>query len=161
MDGRKAMLAGAPPEAFRVRPVGPRFELPKEFAVRFGEMPSGDSMLSPDKIEVRTDGLEFNVALIYARPVGNALAVRASFLNQLPSSNNSSFVMTDETGNILASKILSRKDESVGLLLPAAAMETKTESPVPAASLISAPSRNPEATVQGVSRSGPSNVAEK
>ena len=119
MDGGKALLVGASPEVFRVRSVGPNFELPKKFAVRFYELSSGGQLMSPDKIEVRTDGLEFDVVLKYPRPVENVLTVRAAYLDQLPSSYNSSFVMTDETGNIFSTKVLSRMDESVELTLPA------------------------------------------
>jgi hypothetical protein len=121
MDGGKTLLAGAPPGAFQVREVGPGFELPKEFAARFYETSSGGMALSPDKVEVRTDGLEYDVVLTYPRPAGNALAVRAVFLEQLPALYNSSFVMTDENGNVFATKVLSRQDESIGLKLPAAA----------------------------------------
>lgn len=47
MDGGKTLLTGAPPEAFRIREVGPSFELPKEFSTRFYETSSGGAALSP------------------------------------------------------------------------------------------------------------------
>jgi hydrogenase/urease accessory protein HupE len=156
MDGGKALLAGAPPDAFRIREVGPSFELPKEFATRFYETSSGGVALVPDKIEVRTDGLEFDVVLEYPRPAGNALAVRAVFLEQMPSMYNSSFILTDENGNIFASKLLSRRDESAGMTLPAAATATEpatvgTTLPATATNSI-APVKNPAVTAQSVSQ---------
>lgn len=149
MDGGKTLLAGAPSGAFQVREVGPSFALPKEFAVRFYETSSGGAALSPDKVEVRTDGLEYNVVLEYPRPAGNALSVRAVFLEQLPLSDNSAFVLTDENGNMLATKILSRRDESIGLTLPA----------VPVTTVQPVLKTNLPTTVAAVGNSAPSNTS--
>ncbi len=155
-DGGKALLEGAPPDAFRVRSVGPSLELPKEYAARFYELSSGGVLMSPDKIEVRTDGLEFDVVLKYSRPARNALTVRAVFLDRLPASGNSSFVMTDEIGNIFSTKVLSAKDESVELTLPAiAALGTafvETAGPAPATNLVS------PAPVATVNNAAPANT---
>ncbi len=131
MEGGQTLLAGAPPEAFRVRTVGPAAELPSEFASRFFELSSGDKPLSADKVTVRTDGLEFALALNFPRPAGNALAVRAEFLKQLPSNLTSAFVMTDEVGNIFAGKVLSPRDAALMLTLPT--VGTPAEIPVTAA----------------------------
>lgn len=146
MEGGKTLLAGAPPEVFRVRTVGPAAELPKEFATRFYEVSIGDKTLAPDTIAVRSDGLEFAVLLKFLRPAGNALAVRAVFLDKLPSKLTSSFVMTDEVGNIFAGKVLSRGDAAIGLTLPTVVTaETAVVESAP-----SVPAKNPVATAQPV-----------
>jgi hydrogenase/urease accessory protein HupE len=121
MDGGMALLHDAPPAAGQVRLVGPGYLLPGEFAGSFFEVSSGDKAMSPNKIEVRTDGLEFNILLEYRRPAENTLDVRANYISRLPSSFKSSFVMTDELGNILATKLFAHENVSVSLSLPAAA----------------------------------------
>ena len=107
------------------------------------------AIVNDDRLEIAlTVGLEVDVVLKFPRQAGNALAVRAVFLDQLPADFNSSFVMTDESGNIFAAKVLSRKDAAVGLTLPALVTATETEV---VGSVPSAPAKNPVATAQPVS----------
>jgi hypothetical protein len=132
MEAGKTLLQGAPPEAFRTRDVGPSYALPGEFAPRFFEVASGGTALSPDKVEARTDGLEFNIVLTYPRPAGNAMAVNAVYVAVLPSGAKSAFVMTDEMGNILATRIVSQENHAFEVALPVAAAVTETILSAPA-----------------------------
>ena len=119
MDGGTALLKDAPPGAFQVRTVQPNFSLPLERGAQLYEVTAGGIVLSPNKVEVRTDGLEFNFLLEYPRPAGNVLGLRAVFIHTLPSSFKSSFVMTDEMGNILGSSFLSQQENTFAVTLPA------------------------------------------
>ena len=123
------LLEGQPPDAFRPRPVGPGFALPKDFAVTLFELSSGNAALLPNKLEVRTDGLEFNFALEYPRPVTNEFGVRANYLTRLPSLLKSSFVLTDENGNILATRVVKQGDGAFERALPAGAGAAVTGQP--------------------------------
>jgi hypothetical protein len=146
MDGGKALLQGAPPEAFQLREVGPGFVLPGEFAARFFSVASGGSVLSPGKVEVRTDGLEFDIVLTYLRPAGSTLAVNATYVAVLPAAAKSAFVMTDEMGNVLATRILSQENHSFEVALPAATVAPVTTPAVaestPAPVAVSVPQPN-------------------
>jgi hypothetical protein len=137
MEGGAMLLKGAPDGAFQSRQVGPSFPLPAEFAPRFFSVTSGGTALSPDKVEVRTDGLEFSIVVEYPRPAGSALAVNAVYVAALPSSYKSAFVMTDEMGNILATRVLTQAAHAFELALPAATIAPETTPAVPA--IIAAP----------------------
>jgi hypothetical protein len=146
MDGGATLLKGAPDGAFQNRPVGPAFALSKDYASRFFEIASGGTALLPDRVEVRTDGLEFSIVLEYPRPAGSALAINAVYVATLPSSGKSAFVMTDELGNILATRILSQENHSFQLALPEAVAVTESNSPTsamtPARAAVSIPQTN-------------------
>src|ERR1035437_3722211 len=65
--------------------------------------------------ESRPRGRRANVA---TRRAG-VLGLRAVFIHTLPSSFKSSFVMTDEMGNILGSSFLSQQENTFAVTLPA------------------------------------------
>lgn len=160
MDGGAALLKGAPEGAFQNRTVGPSFPLSQEFAARFFQVASGGVALPPDKVEVRTDGLEFNVVLEYPRPAGSALRVDAVYLTALPASNPSAFVMTDELGNILATRVLSQENHSFEVALPMATVAetipaTAPISPAAMATII--PQTNDEPAIVPAAAAAPPN----
>ncbi len=128
MDGGTTLLKGAPDGAFQNRPVGPMFPLPKEYAPRFFEVASGGIALLPEKVAVRTDGLEFDIVLAYPRPEVRTLAVDAAYVTALSASYKSAFVMTDELGNILATRVLTRENHTLEVVLPAVALLPETNS---------------------------------
>ena len=131
-DGGATLLKDVPEGAFQNRPVGPAFPLPKEFATRLFEVASDGAALVPNKVEVRTDGLEFNLVLEYPRPAGSALAINAVYVTTLPASYKSAFVMTDELGNVLATRVLSQENHAFEVALPAATVAVETIPSAPA-----------------------------
>lgn len=130
-EGGAMLLKGAPAGAFQNRTAGPSFPLAKEFAPRFFELASGGAALSPGQVEVRTDGLEFSIVVEYPRPAGSALAINAVYAATLPAAYQSAFVMTDELGNILATRVLTREAHSFEVALPSAVVAAET---IPSAS---------------------------
>ena len=162
MDGGATLLKDVPEGAFQNRPVGPAFPLPKEFATRLFAVASDGAALVPNKVEVRTDGLEFNLVLEYPRPAGSALAINAVYVTTLPASYKSAFVMTDELGNILATRVLSQENHAFEVALPAATVATEAipsaPATTPAPAAVSIPQTNLAPAIAAATVAPPANT---
>jgi hypothetical protein len=118
MEGGAALLHDAPSGAFQNRPDGPAFQLPLEYTSRLFFISNASTAIAPSRVDVRTDGLEFDFTIEYPQPAGNVLVVDAAFVNILPAAYKLAFVMTDEMGNILAARVLTREAHVFELALP-------------------------------------------
>ena len=154
-EGGLQLLAGAPPDAFRIRTVEAGCLVSGEYGEKLFQVTVAGAELKPRKVTVRTDGLEFDILLEYARPPGNPLGLRALYVAQLPGGFKSSFVLQDELGTVLDSRMLAEQNDAFEVLLPAPASPpaeiTKAISPappVPAVNVAKATANAPPARVR-------------
>jgi hypothetical protein len=134
MEAGAILLEGQPREASLNRPVGRGFALPKDFAARLFEISADNAPLAPNKTEVRSDGLECNFLLEYPQPPTNALAVKANYVSYLPAALRSSFIVTDENGNIFFTREVKQGDSAFAFTLPPAMPASATPPPAAAPS---------------------------
>lgn|GEM_PF-196447 len=152
MERGAALLQGAPSGAFQTRPVGPFFPLSLEFAARFFEVFSGGAPWLPRRVGVRTDGLEWDLVIEYPRPAGGALEVNAVYAAELGAAAPSAFVMTDDRGNILATRVVSRENHSFDITLPVVSGVAPTVLPARSDTALSVP---PPGTAAGIAPAAP------
>jgi hypothetical protein len=119
MDGGKTLLDGAPAEAFQNRAAGQGSMLPSAFAAKIFSTTGDGVALAAGKIVARTDGLEFVIVAEYPRPAGGVFGLDAIYVERLPQTIKSSFVLMNENGNISASRVLKADDHAFEFPLPA------------------------------------------
>ncbi len=139
-EAAKVFLNDGPPEVLRAGLMQIAYPFPAQNAPRLFEIKAAGNPLTPTKTTVRSDGLEFNFELIYPRPDGGVLHLRATYLNELQHVAKGSLVVADEYSATLAAKLLASGDDSLEITLPSptAANET-TASPVEIAPVSPAP----------------------
>lgn len=117
-EAAKTFLNDGPPEVTRSGLMQIAYAYPAGNAARLFEIKSGNTALAPTKATVRSDGLEFDFELIYPRPAGGTLRLRAAYLNELHQAGKGSLAVADESGATLAARLLASGDDTLEITLP-------------------------------------------
>ncbi len=89
-----------------------------EVAARIYEVRAGGKPLAAEKLTAFTEGLETLFIVVYPRPDGGVLDLRALFFNGIEPMKTGAFVAEDESGMQLGSALLSRRNDSIQVPLP-------------------------------------------
>ena len=118
-EAAKVFLNQGPEEVRHAGHMEMVFPLPPESAARIFELKSGDTILTPLKTTVRSDGLEYVFGFIYP-PTGSApLHFNARYLNESPKLTKGALVVVNENDTMLVGKILSLEDHQIDFTPPA------------------------------------------
>ena len=118
-EAAKVFLNQGPEEVRHAGHMEIVFPLPPESAARIFELKSGDTILTPLKTTVRSDGLEYVFGFIYP-PTGSApLHFNARYLDKSPKLTKGALVVVNENDTMLVGKILSLEDHQIDFTPPA------------------------------------------
>ena len=118
-EAAKVFLNQGPEEVRHAGHMEIVFPLPPESAARIFELKSGDTLLTPLKTTVRSDGLEYVFGFIYP-PTGSApLHFNARYLDESPKLTKGALVVVNENDTMLVGKILSLEDHQIDFTPPA------------------------------------------
>jgi len=116
------------PETHRPAALGLPYSLPSEIAARLYEVTGDRKPLAAERVELRLDGADFEFALIYPRPTGPILNLRAMYLETPDATGIVPLVLEDDNGQQLSSALLSKSQNTMTVALSATdnAHATKT-----------------------------------
>ena len=112
-EAAKPFLTDGPAEVLRSGHMEIAFPFPLQNAPRLFEIKSGEAILEPVKATVRSDGLEYNFTLTYARPPAGPLRVRAVYVAGSEHLTKGALVACDENGTSFAAKMLSASEDAL------------------------------------------------
>lgn len=112
-EAAKTFLTDGPAEVLRSGRMDLAFPLPPASAARLFEIKAGETLLSPVRATVRSDGLEYSFGLFYPRPANGPLQFIARYVGETPSLTKGSLVVVDENGTAVAGKVLSPENSSL------------------------------------------------
>ena len=117
-EAAKVFLNQGPEEVRHAGHMEIVFPLPPESAARIFELKSGDTILTPLKTTVRSDGLEYVFGFIYP-PTGSApLHFNTRYLDESPKLTKGALVVVNENETMLFGKILSLEDHQIDFTPP-------------------------------------------
>ena len=118
-EAAKVFLNKGPEEVRHAGHMEIVFPLPVESAARIFELKSGDTILTPLKTTVRSDGLEYVFGFIYPRTDSWPLHFNARYLDESPKLTKGALVVVNENDTMLVGKILSLEDHQIDFTPPA------------------------------------------
>ena len=105
-------------QALRPSPPQAPYNLPLTMAARLFEASVDGKPIAPLKVTVATAGLETLFTLVYPRPDGGALDLRAIYFNGIEPMKRGTFIAQGENEQSLGAAFLSRANNAISITLP-------------------------------------------
>jgi hydrogenase/urease accessory protein HupE len=99
------------------------YELPLDVTAKLFDLSLDGKVLSPSRITVATEGMETIFTLVFPRPSGGVLNMRAAYFNGIEPMKHGSFVAYADDFQTLGTALLSRAHDSVEISLPPIAID--------------------------------------